>query len=146
MKKLIVLSVLFNLYSCKLEKVAIVECKLNDSKSSRVQLKIPKYKNLSVIKADAEEGIEYVFWYKDSSAVYISTFKGGPTVNYQNIRNKPSAYDKRFSSDSINLRGIDATGMIWREIKKHELYVGYFGVNPKNKLIFDQAIDGYVFK
>ena len=147
MKKVVFVIALFNLHSCVMNKSIItIKCQLNDSKNSSVELNIPKYKNQQIVITDAEEGIEYIFWYKDSAAVYVSTFKGGATVNYQNIRNWPYAYSKRFSSDSINLQGIDAKGKLWREIKKHELYVGYYRINPNDKLTFDKAIADYVLK
>ncbi|MBI2282848.1 MAG: hypothetical protein HYU71_03970 [Bacteroidetes bacterium] len=147
MKKIIIAIVLLNFYSCATNRVLItVECKLNDAKGSRVTINIPKYKNQQVIKADAEEGVEYVFWYKDSSAIYVSTFKGGANLNYENIRNTPDAYNKRFSSTNVNLQGVDVAGKAWREIKREDLYVGYFRINMKDKQVFDQAIDDYILK
>lgn len=102
MKRILITIILFNLYSCTVSKsIKTVDCQLNDSKNRRVQISIPAYKSHQVVKSDAEEGAEYVFWYKDSSAVYVSTFKGGTTINYQNIRNTPEAYGNRFLSDSI---------------------------------------------
>jgi hypothetical protein len=147
MKKILTAIVLLNLYSCVANKALTkVDCKLNDAKSSSVTLNIPKYKSQQVIKADAEEGIEYVFWYNDSSAVYVSTFKGGANLNYENIRNTPDAYSKRFSSKNVDLQGRDPLGKMWREIKKEDLYIGYYKISAKDKLVFDQAIENYILR
>lgn len=107
---------------------------------------IPKYHDHQILKADAESGVEDIYWYRDSAAFYISTFKGGSSLNYYNIRNLKGAYSERFLRDSINLNGIDSKGKYWREYKYKNIYIGYCNVKAKDHLLFDNSFDSLVFK
>ena len=72
----------------------------------RVILSIPQNYSLQRIKAGGEAGIENRYWYNDSAVIYISDFKGGSSLNYENIRKQDGAYAKRFESDTVTLLAI----------------------------------------
>ncbi|TDO28701.1 hypothetical protein [Sediminibacterium goheungense] len=147
MKKVLAGYLFIHICSCMIGKsIVSVNCRLNDPKGRVIQLQLPKYVKKTIVSNDAEVGIEYTFWYRDSTAIYVSTFEEGGTLNYGNIRNKPMAFSNRFMSDTIDLTGIDSFGKLWREVKKGDLFYGYLKVDSLNKLTFDKALESIVVK
>jgi hypothetical protein len=111
-----------------------------------VTLSIPRNYSSQRIKAGGESGIENRYWYKDSAVIYISDFKGGSSLNYDNIRKQEGAYATRFASDTVTLSGINKSGKYWKEVKYHSLYYGYSNVEADEKKSFDRAISSVKIK
>lgn len=117
-----------------------IDCIINDEKYQSIKMRIPKYKKTQTILAGGESGKDYIFWYKDSCAIYISYAGEGGTLNYDNVRNQPGLYSKRFKADSIMLSGTDQFGRYWKEYKKDKIYIGYYRVKSQDKNEFDLAV------
>jgi len=142
-KFLSIFLVLFLISCTTSRKTVRINCHLN---ITSFNIRIPKYHDFKILKADAESGVEYIYWYDDSAAFYISTFKGGSSLNYANIRNLKGAYAKRSISDSIKLNGIDFNGKYWREQKYNNIYIGYVNVKAKDYFRFDNSFNTIKFQ
>lgn len=137
-----IITILFFILGCSsLKNMQKISFKYNDLyERHKLILSIPQNYSLQRIKADGEAGTENRYWYKDSAVIYISDFKGGGSLNYNNIRKQEGAYAKRFESDTVSLSGMNESGKYWKEVKYHSLYYGYSNVEADEKKSFDQAI------
>lgn len=144
----LIITILFFTMGCSsMRNMQKINFKYNDlHERHRLILSIPQNYSLQRIKADGEAGTENRYWYSDSAVIYISTFKGGSSLNYKNIRKQEGAYAKRFESDTVTLSGINESGKYWKEVKYHSLYYGYSNVKADEKKSFDRAISSVKIK
>ena len=143
-----IIAILFFILGCSsvknMQKVKFIYNDLHER--HRLILSIPQNYSLQRIKAGGEAGIENRYWYRDSAVIYISDFKSGSSLNYENIRKQEGAYAKRFESDTVTLSGINESGKYWKEVKYHSLYYGYSNVEADEKKSFDRAISSVRIK
>ena len=130
------------LASCKPTK--LVTCPIREEYYESVKIDIPKHKKKQVFLASAEAPVDYIFWYKDSAAIYVSTEIGSSFINTEIPHNQDSLSSKWFFSDSITISGINYKGFLWKEHKVKGIHIGYINVRPRDKKMFDRSIDNYI--
>lgn len=146
-RSLIIIILFFILGCSSMKNMQRIHFTFNDlHKRCKLILFIPRYYSLQRIEAGGEDGVERRYWYRDSSVIYISTFRGGSSLNYENIRKQEAAYSKRFGFDTITLSGVNDSGKYWKEVKYYNLYYGYANVKEEEKKYFDQAISSIQIK
>ncbi len=120
----------------------------NNKKQQRIlyYLKIPKGCHTKIYKAGGESGLEYQFWYPDSSVVYITDMNNGLNNYNINISGyggiKFEFYIKQHNSnrDTLLIDGIDSKGFYWKEIIINYVSYGYMNVSDKRKEEFDKLL------
>lgn len=95
----------------------------------------------------SEEAFEYNYWYADSSVIYVSTFHGAPSLNYDNIRSINDNFYKLlnafYGSDTLVIEGTDKKGNIWKNITIHKTNYGYVNVPPNKVNLYDRALKSF---
>jgi len=114
----------------------------------------PGYRPLLASGGEAEQEREFV--YPDSSAVYVTDFAGGSTLNYANIqRLGPAVVAQRFAGTlpgmapppaPLVLQGTTPTGRCWKDLRLGKLSIGYTNVPTARQACFDQVLASFLRK
>lgn len=157
-EKIIISAILALIVGCSSQK-DLVTVKYQPTKESQnYYLDLPK--NYSFVQYSISNQIENQYIYNDSSFIYITNFKNTP--NYFNVKSLgDSIADYRFQNekltsqinqfldstiiiplpDTIELKGVQANGLFWKDYKIGNVSVGYVNVPIENKSTFNKAIN-----
>lgn len=119
-----------------------INCPIRDDQFESVSLRIPKYLKREYSYASTEPPVEYVFRYRDSSILYMTTEPGGSAINFDNISLYDSLYKRRSQVDSLTMQGEDQQHSYWKDKKLNaKLFIGYLNVSSHKRARFDKAIN-----
>ena len=126
----------------------------DSQKATTYVMRIPKGYKLITLRGGHQE-LEKQFVYPDSSKIYITNFTTS-SLNESNIRSLGDSIsnsrfdelkvkirkelDSDFEFQTMQLEGKAHENLIWKDIRVDYISIGYVGVQPRLKAVFDQAL------
>ena len=122
----------------------------------KIYLKLPLSYH-KIISNYGNEYYEYLYYYPDSSLIYVSDDMGGGP-NDQNINKHRDSYYRLFDiygknringytlADTLSLEGQDSLGLYWKNYFVRGYNIGYLKVAKSKKNIYDKVIENLKIK
>lgn len=94
-----------------------------------------------------DEGYEYIYWYNDSTAIYVSSYIDFPSLNYENITSINGNYYTFLNNlngpDTLILEGNTKKGYRWKNISIKGFNYGYVNVPTDKVDLYDRALKSF---
>lgn len=113
------------------------------------RIKIGEYKCIIQLPEQPEKvlevtghGVEFQYWFLDSSVVYITNSESVSSINMENLYEDREQYTKRkFSEDTLISTGFSNSLGYWEDRKLGCVSIGFAHVKTENLEKFRNALD-----
>ena len=113
-----------------------------ENKLRHIKLKVPSGFKDELVRIGTY-GKEQYYTYPDGSIFFVGLNMDWPSFNQER---KLTPYSDSLESRSGSYKGIDTSGLHWKEIHFDYFIVGYSFVSPAKRELFDQAVNTISFK